>query len=243
MQTVGRKEKKMTSSTSEYFNASQSSTYDRKIRASIPGYESLHEMANDLIRAVIPQKANILVVGAGTGMEIVTLGVMNPEWTFTAVDLSDEMLSICKENVSRAGIANRVNIHCGRVDELGAGQTFNAATSILVSHFIKDAESRTLFFRSIADRLMNGGFLITADITADQSDPTFELFLKAWKAHFLSNAGVTPEEMEEDFRQSFDVVSFIPEGEILKILAAGGFRNVRPFYRAFLFCGWLACKP
>ncbi len=128
----------MTTSTSEYFNASQTSKYDREIRASIPGYESLHEMTNDLMRAVMPQKANILIVGAGTGMELVTLGIANPEWTFTAVDLSDEMLSICKTNVSKAGISNRVNIHCGSVDELGMGQTFDAATSILVSHFIKD---------------------------------------------------------------------------------------------------------
>lgn len=67
-----------TISTSGYFNASQSSIYDRKIRASIPGYESLHEMTNDFIQAIIPQKANILIVGAGTGMEIVSLGVANP---------------------------------------------------------------------------------------------------------------------------------------------------------------------
>lgn len=136
--------KSNTISTSEYFNATQSSTYDRNIRVSIPGYELLHEMTNDLIRAVIPQKANILIVGAGTGMEIVTLGVANPEWTFTAVDLSDEMLSICKNNVFRAGISNRVNIHCGNVDEIGKDQTYNAATSILVSHFIKDRKSNCI---------------------------------------------------------------------------------------------------
>jgi tRNA (cmo5U34)-methyltransferase len=232
----------MTTSTSEYFNASQSSKYDREIRASIPGYESLHEMTNDLMRAVIPQKANILVVGAGTGMEIVTLGVANPEWRFTAIDLSDEMLSICKTNVSRAGISDRVNIQRGTVDELGMGQTFDAATSLLVSHFIKDTESRIAFFRSIADRMVSGGFFITADITADKSDPTFELFLNAWKAHILNNAGLTPKEVEEDFDQSIQAVSFAPENEVLKIIEAGGFRNVRSFYRAFLFCGWLGFK-
>ncbi len=233
---------KMTTSTSDYFNASQSSTYDRKIRESIPGYEALHEMTNDLMRTVIPRKANILIVGAGTGMEIITLGIANPEWTFTAVDLSEEMLSICRNNVSNAGISSRVNIHCGSVDELGAGQTFDAATSILVSHFIKDTESRAAFFRSIADRMVSGGLLITADITGDKSDPSFELFLRAWKAHILNRSEATPQEVEKDFDQSIKAVSFRPENEILKILEAGGFTSVCSFYRSLLFCGWIGFK-
>ncbi len=99
------------------------------------------------------------------------------------------------------------------------------------------------FSGQLLTELSTEDFFITADITADQSDPTFELFLKAWKAHILNNAGVTPKEVEEDFDQSIKAISFVPENEVLKILEAGGFRNVRSFYRAFLFCGWLGFKP
>jgi tRNA (cmo5U34)-methyltransferase len=229
------------SSVSQYFSASRASAYDKKIRASIPGYDALHEMTQDLMQATVPQEANILVAGAGTGMELITLGLSNPRWTFTAVDISDEMLTICKKNVDEAGLTHRVTFHCGSVDELPKGQSYNSATSILVSHFIKDMESRKVFFQSIAGRLLPKGLLITADITANKSDPTFDYFIKSWKAHY-ANAGISTKEVEEDFDRSMRTVSFIPETELCNMILESGFDNIRPFFRAFLFSGWFCYK-
>ena len=226
---------------SDYFNASKSTEYDKKIRASIPGYHALHEMTLDFLSSTLPKVANILIIGVGTGMELITLGVSNPKWTFTAIDLSEEMLSVCKDNIDSAGLSYRVKIICGGLDELSLQPIFHAATSILVSHFIKDRNDRKAFFQSIAKRLLDNGSLITADIVADRSDPSFEIFVKAWKAHYI-HAGIPEEEAEEDFERSFNAVSFMSEEELIDLFVDGGFKGVKKFYQAFLFGGWVCYK-
>ena len=65
------------------FDKNRAAKYDCKIRMIIPGYESLYQMTNHLLRSLLPVKDHILIVGAGTGMDIITCGTMNPQWTFT----------------------------------------------------------------------------------------------------------------------------------------------------------------
>ena len=70
--------------TTAYFDRTRSSRYDQKIRASIPGYEALHAMVDDFLSPALPETARVLVVGAGTGMELLSLGAAHPGWRFTA---------------------------------------------------------------------------------------------------------------------------------------------------------------
>lgn len=220
-----------------YFNAELSARYDKKIRASIPGYEAMHAMAHDLLRIGLPPEAEVLVVGAGTGMELVTLGRANPGWRFTAVDPSEEMLAHCRHNVAAAGLAARVTIVAGRVDELPARRTFDAATAMLVSHFIPDHAKRQAFFTAIADRLKAKGVLVTADLAGEPATPAFDQFLRAWKEHYTL-AGTPPAEVEEDFQRSMQSVTYLPAEAVEALLTTGGFTDLRLFYRALLFHAW-----
>src|SRR6266511_3070526 len=114
----------------QYFDASRSTQYDMKIKASMPGYEAIHGMTKDFLRLALPETAHILVVGAGTGMELVTLGISNPGWCFTAVDTSPEMIELCRNSIRCAGLEERVKIHAGPIHELPPCELFDAATSI-----------------------------------------------------------------------------------------------------------------
>jgi tRNA (cmo5U34)-methyltransferase len=222
-----------------HFDGPRSSHYDHKIRASIPGYEALHAMAHDFLRQELPETARILVVGAGTGMELLTLGVAHPGWRFTATDLSSDMLAIGKANVEAAGLGGRVEFHLGQAHDLPDAPTYDAATSILISHFIQPREERGLFFRSIASRVRAGGPLISAEIVGDREDPAFGHFLAVWKGHYGA-AGIPAAEVEEDFARTAATVSFIPEQELTALLAESGFRDIRRFFQALLFGGWVA---
>jgi tRNA (cmo5U34)-methyltransferase len=208
----------------------------------MPGYEALHSMAGDLLRLVLPEAGRILVVGAGTGMELVTLGRANPQWRFTAVDTSEDMLALCRGAIRVAGLEGRVELHAGAVDQLSQGEAFDAATSLLVSHFIKDLDQRESFFRAIASRLRPGGALVAADLAGDEADPFFGLLIDAWKTHYAL-AGIPEAEVREDFERTRNTVSFLPEDALVRLLTDSGFVDVRPFYRAFLFCGWVCRKP
>jgi tRNA (cmo5U34)-methyltransferase len=225
-----------------YFDRTRSSLYDRKIRASIPGYEALHAMVGDFLGAALPETARVLVVGAGTGMELLNLGAAHPGWRFTATDLSSDMLAIGRANVEAAGLADRVTFHLGPVHELPDGPAHDAATSILISHFVKPHEERERFFRSIASRLRPGAPLVTADIVGERGDPAFAHFWEVWKNHYGA-AGIPAPEVEEDFARSAATVAFIPEQALTALLVASGFTDVRRFFQAFLFGGWVARKP
>lgn len=221
------------------FDGPRSSRYDRKIRASIPGYEALHAMVHDFLRQALPETAHILVVGAGTGMEILTLGAAHPGWRFTAIDLSADMLAIGRANVEAAGLADRVAFHLGQVHELPDGPACDGATSILISHFIKPREERERFFRSIASRLRAGAPLVTAEIVGERGDPAFRQFLEVWKGHYGA-AGIPAAEVEEDFARTDATVSFIPEQALTALLGAAGFTEVHRFFQALLFGAWVA---
>ncbi len=222
-----------------YFGAGRSSTYDRKIRASLPGYEALHAMVDDLLRFALPERAQLLVAGAGTGMELVTLGAAHPDWRFTATDRSAEMLAIGKANVEAAGLADRMTFHVGEMHELPETPPFDGATSLLVSHFIRPHEARGRFFRAIASRLRPGAPFITAEVFGDRQDLSFSLFLEAWKGHYAA-AGIPAQEVAEDFARTDATVAFLPGDAFATLLAENGFTDVRRFFQAFLFGAWVA---
>lgn len=99
----------------EFFDSEKSLKYDRDIRISLPGYEALHGMANALLSEALGDEAHLLVAGAGTGMELLLLGTLHPQWQFTAFDPSPEMLSVCRERVAGKGMADRMTFFEGTI--------------------------------------------------------------------------------------------------------------------------------
>lgn len=62
------------------------SEYDRMAQMSIPGYEAIHQMVLAFLRFKLPEIANLLIVGAGSGMELVTFGRGNSQWQLLGLD-------------------------------------------------------------------------------------------------------------------------------------------------------------
>jgi tRNA (cmo5U34)-methyltransferase len=120
-------------------------------------------------------------------------------------------------------------------------RAFHAATSILVSHFLKTADEKLRLFEGIAHRLEPGGSLVTAELMTARDDDTSSLFLRAWKAYYLSN-GIPPSEVDADFVRRKQAVAEISEDELHGILEQSGFKSIRRFYQAFHFAGYLCTK-
>lgn len=217
------------------------STYDEGIRVTIPAYEALHAMSHSFLRSELPEQAEILVVGAGTGMELITLGIANPGWRFMAVDPTAEMIAVCQANVVAAGLSDRVELHHGYVADLPDKPRYDAATAILVSHFIQEESQKLAFFQAISTRLRHGAPLISADLYGDKEHPEFQQRFSAWK-HFCSLSGQSDADIEKLFRHVESDVSFIPERRRTQLLAQSGFGNTFSFYHALLFGGWVSWK-
>jgi tRNA (cmo5U34)-methyltransferase len=228
-------------SVDNFFDSAKSTRYDREIRMSIPGYEALHAMVNAFLSEALPPDAHLLIAGMGTGMELLYLGNLHPQWRFTAFDKSPEMLAVCRENVTGQGMQDRVSLIEGNVDRLPDNIFYDAATSLLVSHFILSEADRLHYFTAIAAHLKPGALFFTADLVGNKDLPLYQTFRTAWARFNIVN-GRDPEELREGFERSNRVVSFLPEERYCGIVTNAGFTDVSQFYRALLFCGWVCRK-
>lgn len=222
-----------------YFGPDQAAVYDQQFAKMAPLRDALH-LLMEAVLCGLPADARILCVGAGTGAEIIRLAGRFPGWRFMAVDPSGPMLNVCRRRVGELGLASRCEFHEGFLDSLPAAETaFDAATSILVSHFILSAEERRAYFRAIAGRLRPGGMLVNADLAADVSSPSFPSLLDVWIR--TMNAAEVPPEKVESIRAAYDkAVAFLPPAKLGALLEAAGFETPVLFLQTGLIHAWYA---
>lgn len=122
----------------KHFDGKRAAVYDDLIRRVIPGYDVLHRLIRLQLHGALGAEARILVVGAGTGMEIATLVPDRPGWRFTAVDPAPEMLEAARLRLEDAGFAGSTEFHCGQVSGLPERPLYDAACLVLVMHFMPD---------------------------------------------------------------------------------------------------------
>jgi tRNA (cmo5U34)-methyltransferase len=182
-----------------------------------------------------------MVVGVGSGSELVTLGRGRPGWRLTGVEPSDQMIRITGERLMRAGVHERVRIHHGYTDDVPTDARFDAATLVCVLHFLPDDGAKLALLRSIAARLRSGASFVLVDGHGSPGTPAFQRDWDGWM-EFIRRKGLTGTELDAYRRQVEEGVHFVPERRLVELLEAAGFGRVHPFYRAFVFGGWLATR-
>jgi tRNA (cmo5U34)-methyltransferase len=68
--------------------------YADGVKRFVPGIEGLHRMTHVLLAERVPSAAEILVLGAGGGLELKAIAEAHPSWSFIGVDPAEEMLSL-----------------------------------------------------------------------------------------------------------------------------------------------------
>lgn len=221
------------------FAGERAEKYDEGIRRAIPGYEALHDMAHALLRPHLGDGARLLIVGSGSGTEMVGMGEQEPGWSFTGVDPSPSMTAVARRRLESSGLANRADLHLGHVRDLPASRPYDAATALLVMHFVPDDGQKLALLRSISERLRPGAPLVLADLHGDETSARFSRFLAAWKLRQVA-LGMEEADVEEMFREMLEVVHFVPEERIVALLREAGFHEVERYFNAMLFGGWVA---
>lgn len=222
------------------FDSERAKKYDRDTRVIIPGYEALHSMAYALLGVDLGSSANVLIVGSGTGEEILNLSKLNPQWQFTGVDPSADMMAVAQTRITEQGLSSQAQLHLGTTDELPEAQLYDAATLILVMHFVPDDGSKLALLQSIAKRLKKGAIFILADLHGDKNSKQFHHFMAAWKLREIMAGLSSQEEIEKGFQRRMNSIQFIPEARLIELLHTAGFIEVERFYGAYLFGGWVA---
>lgn len=227
----------MSQTTPNHFEAPQAANYDQRWAPLAPLRDSLHLQIAMVFRE-LPATAHVLCVGAGTGEEVLALARLYPEWRFTVAEPSAPMLEICQRKSAEAGIAERCTFHGGYVDALLPGAGFDAATALLVSHFLTERAHRTAFFREIASRLRPGGLVVTADLTTAPAGRHESLFA-VWQ-QLQRYAGATLEQVEALRTAYGRDVALLPEPEMEALLIDAGFVAPVRFSQSLLIHAWYA---
>ena len=216
--------------------------YDKSIRLFCGAYEEIFKISHCCLRARLPMDARVLVVGAGTGMEISEFAPLNPGWSFCGVDPSADMLALARKKIVEKNLACKIELRKGYVDDLNEEAVFDGATCILVMHFLNDDGAKLTLLESICKRLKHGASFILVDGFGEPGSMEFEEMQRAWK-HYPMIHGVSSETVEDAFNERImKMIQSVPEARILDLLRMAGFTRVFRYYSGFLYGGWMGYK-
>ncbi|KZN69633.1 class I SAM-dependent methyltransferase [Pseudoalteromonas luteoviolacea] len=211
------------------FTGEEALNYDQRIGKLVPGYALLHQITAAQLRVTLGQDATILVVGAGTGREIVELAEQNQGWHFIAQDVSADMLDIADQNFTNLGIRDRVTIHHGKLTD-NAFQA-DAALCLLVMHFVQDNGDKNDLLMQISHNLKPEGRLFLADLMLPATN--FEREAQFQFCHNvlgLTDQGV--EKMRRNFVEEFYPISL---ESLTSLLEKAGFSTPMVYFKALGF--------
>jgi tRNA (cmo5U34)-methyltransferase len=215
--------------------------YDKRIRNTFPFYETIHPAINAMLRGLLRPESRLLIVGAGTGAEILELGKTNHGWHFLGVDPAQPMLDLAKDRIEAAGLAERTSFFKGYVDELPIGTLYDGATLGMVLHFVADDGGKLKLLRGIASHLRSGAPLVLMDAYGDLTTPESQLLLEAWK-HQQNLAGLKWEQVENGMKERMQGSHYVSGNRMEQLLAEAGFHRVQRFFQNFMLGGWIAFK-
>ena len=221
--------------------------YVRRANASIPGREGLYRLCVACLTD-LPAAARVLVVGAGTGDELLLLAQAKPGASFVALEPADAMRQHCAARLEAAGLTSRVALvphlladyrrNAGVHGEQSTDGGFDAATAILVSQHIPHSEQAAAFFQDLYLQLRPGGRLFSADLHIAQGQDRIAM-LGLWQVQ-ARLAGVEPDLLDR-MRVAFE---HDPrprdEHQILGFLQMAGFVDVLKPFSSLIYGAWTA---
>jgi tRNA (cmo5U34)-methyltransferase len=185
--------------------------------------------------------AELLIVGAGGGQELVTLGQFYKQWRFTAIDSSQPMLEIAKRRMEEVRVSERVRLVEGTLEQFSAPFLYDGGTCLLVLHFIKELAEKRHFLRQIATKLKPGAPFFLAAINGEPDSLAFSVQMKAWKSHMIAQ-GISEEEFTQ-FADSIGEKTNPISGEAtVALLAECGFTNINRYFGSYLIEAYLAFR-
>ncbi|MFT7773625.1 class I SAM-dependent methyltransferase [Roseateles sp.] len=201
----------------------------------VPGWADMMRMTDILLCERAPSDANVLVVGAGGGLELKLLATNHANWRFVGVDPASEMLRLAQAMLGP--LASRVNLFEGYVDTSPSGP-YDAATCLLTMHFVPREERRGLL-KAIRQRLKPRAPLVTAHLSFEQASSERATWLARYAA-FGASSGIDPEKAQAGAEAVGSRLPILSPAEDELLLREAGFSGTQLFYAGFSFRGWVS---
>jgi tRNA (cmo5U34)-methyltransferase len=224
------------------FDPSRAAEYDQQSRIALAGYDACHELTTCMLASILGEasRSDILVAGAGTGQEMLTMGPLEPGWRFTAVDPAPPMVELARDRIAAAGLAARTDFVLGTVADLPDTARYDAATLIGVLHHLPGDQAKRDILRDIARRLKPGAPLVLAGNRRRYAE--HPLLLKAWRQRWRLN-GASAAEIEAKIGKILQGADPPASDQaIADLLAEAGFGQPHLFFSSLFWGAWLAFR-
>ncbi|WP_068985717.1 MULTISPECIES: class I SAM-dependent methyltransferase [Lysinibacillus] len=222
------------------FNNTLANEYEKGIRRTLPSYDAMLRLTHTFYHSTLPEQAEFLIVGSGSGNEILQFAEKRPHWSFVGIDPSSAMLQIAEERLKP--LPNNMSLHQGTIlDSLLPSIKFDAASCILVLHFIDDDQEKLATLKEIANNLKPGAPFVLVSKYGQLGSLETELQFDLWRAYWLQHTKLSPSEVAE-MEKSIRSLSFMREEDILSLLRQAGFTEPSRFFATTLFGGWICYK-
>lgn len=231
------------------------SNYDTGARRNIFGYDDVQWLMATAIGA--GSASRVLVVGCGPAPEIVALARYPRTATAAAAgplviigcDPSTKMIDIARRRIAALSLpaaAVTVELYATLAADLPHAATgFDAATSLLVMHFLKDDASpagKAAYLAAITARLKPNAKFFILDGCPEPEDESgegqyrFELHIQ-----YIASRGCPPDLLTQ-MRQlvKSGVIHPVPPARLRQLLAQAGFVDIVNVYSVFHFNGFVA---
>ncbi len=219
------------------FDGDYGEGYEALARQVIPGYRTLFPMFTAIIEPDLPLGARVLVVGAGTGIELIALKRARPDLRLHGVDPSAQMLEIAERRVAEAGLSDGVTLQLGYASDVPARPLFDAATLVNVLHFVPDDGAKSALLHDIARRLRLGAVFVLFDLHGDPGSEEHERYMPAWRRYWKIR-GMTADEMAAFGERIRHGIHFAPAERVLGLAREAGFTDPQRFFKGMLYGGW-----
>ncbi|WP_413292969.1 class I SAM-dependent methyltransferase [Bdellovibrio sp. HCB185ZH] len=225
----------------KHFDVKTAAGYDLDIRSRVPGYDLLQELISAVLDVEVPNSGRMLVVGSGTGEEIVRLSRRYSGWKIDGIEPSSEMNKIAIDRTGPYRSQNQIQFHETQIEDYPIGQSYDVAMSVLVSHFIPDDGSKKTYFEKIHAHLKPGAPLVLIDMMK-QTDCVGEKFI-ANNYFWAKSHGLNIELLRDMPSRMRTMFHPLTQERLKEILSGTGFTFEGQFAQCLGFCGYLIRKP
>lgn len=217
----------------ELFENDRATGYNQFVETWIPNYNYFLDRLPKLLSETIQK--DLLVVGCGTGNEIERFTQITERWEITGIDPSPEMIKLANEKLQDYG---NITLIKGLLADTDIEKKYNAATLLLVLHFLEDNGNKLALLKDISERLVSGATFVMLDITGNKKQ--IEENLKVLR--LLLPDGLEEEQIHNRINRIENELFSVSEERLSELCIEAGFEPPLRFFQSAIYKGWLTKK-
>lgn len=224
------------------FNEETAEIFDDMVNRSIPFYNEIQNMIEQLVTYNLYPKSNVYDLGCSTGATLVKLtsNYKGNDIKFIGIDGSEAMLNKAREKLKKHGLLDRCILQNKDLNKEIKIENASAVILNLTLHFIRPTNRDSLISRIYLGLREKGCLILVEKILPENA--TLRRGFSELYHNFKEKNGYSRQEIEQKRINLENILIPYSFDENCKLLRKNGFSEIEEFFRWYCFCGIIAFK-